>query len=170
MTWRRRMALIRVLPTSFTVKDLERSLRFYQSAFGFTISDHHPTGFHIENPFPPPTGRDREEWDAYQEIVCGVKGAVLRQLIYLIAPDGETMIELLEYEAAGPDSSLPRLRRFNEPGKAIVVLQVTDSNRLVDHIADLGGTVIGPPQLHSGMYCTYILDPDGNALCLIEPV
>jgi predicted enzyme related to lactoylglutathione lyase len=160
--------VIHVLPTSFTVRNIERSLKFYQGAFGFVISDHHPTGFHIDNPHPPMEGPEREAWDAYQEVVCGIKGAVLRQLIYLIAPDGETMVELLEYEAPAGQEALPRIREFNEPAKAIVVLEVTDSAELVERIRDLGGTVIAPPQAYKNSLCTYILDLDGNAICMFE--
>jgi predicted enzyme related to lactoylglutathione lyase len=162
------MPVTRVLPTSFTVRNIDKSSKFYTDAFGFSISDHHPTGFHIENPFPPTEGPEREAWDAYQEVVCGIKGAVLRQLIYLIAPDGQTMVELLEYAPAGPENELPRIRKFNEPGKAIVVLEVKDSAALVDRIRELGGTVVAPPQRHKNSLCTYVLDPDENAICLFE--
>jgi catechol 2,3-dioxygenase-like lactoylglutathione lyase family enzyme len=145
-------------------------LQFYQGAFGFRVSERHPTGFHIENPFPPAGGREREIWDAYQEVVCGIEGAILRQLIYLTAPDGESMVELLEYGPGAQEGDLPRLRDFNEPGKAIVVLEVTGSAELVARVKELGGTVVAPPQLHEGSLCTYVLDPDGNALCLFELV
>ena len=162
------MPVMRVLPTSFTVKNLDRSLKFYMDVFGFSISDHHPTGFHIDNPFPSAEGPEREAWDAYQEVVCGIEGAVLRQLIYLLAPDGQTMVELLEYDPPGRDSELPRIRQFNEPGKAIVVLEVKDSAALVERIRELGGEVVAPPQRHGLSLCTYILDPDENAICLFE--
>jgi catechol 2,3-dioxygenase-like lactoylglutathione lyase family enzyme len=173
-----------VLQTSITVARMERALEFYCDRLGFTISGRDesqprggPTYVHpLWGPRPEhlPAEQDRARWDPYQERVAGVPGARIREFCYLVAPDGKTPLEVVEYEPLSDARQVPRPRAFNEPGKAIVVMAATELPELAAGLRAEGAALVNDPQWHatgdSGSWCAYLHDPDGNAICLVERV
>jgi hypothetical protein len=103
--------------------------------------------------------------------VTGIPDARIR-VVYLVAPDGHSQLELIEYLAP---RSRPARRPVNEPGVAIVALGVRDSVGAVRRLREAGVEVLSDPvpyTLESGeeTFTTYLYDPDGNCLCLFEVV
>ena len=149
-----------VLPTAVAVSDMGRALSFYRDLLGFELGGE----------LPAPAERDR--WDRYHMEVCGIPGARIN-VVYLLAPDGRSELELIEYTSP-PASSLPR-RGFNEPGTAIVALSLSDSVGAVRRLREAGVEVVSDPVYYrtdkgEESYTTYLYDPDGNALCLFEVI
>lgn len=171
-----------VLPTSFTVRNMERALQFYCDVLGFRIIGRdaslprgagewsHP----IWGPLAEhnPNEDFRAEWDVYQERVCGIFGARINVFHWLLAPDNKTVLELLEYAPPNSGECPPRRRAFNEPGKAIVVLAVTGLVEVCKKLREAGVALVSDPQFSKkgdGLAgSVYLHDADDNALCLIE--
>jgi catechol 2,3-dioxygenase-like lactoylglutathione lyase family enzyme len=146
-----------VLPTALTVSDLERSLRFYRDVLGFVVATE----------LPPESERDR--WDVYHEQVSRISGARIR-VVYLVAPDGQTHLELIEYLEPRQE---PGERELSQPGTAIVALAVRNSAAAVEQLRSAGVEVLSDPVYYRSddgqeSYTTYLYDPDRNALCLFE--
>lgn len=147
-----------VLPTAVTVSDMQQSLAFYGGLLGFSVSAE----------LPPETERAR--WDAYHRQVCGIPDSQIK-VVYLVAPDGKTYLELVEY--LRPKLAVPARRGLAEPGTAMIALSVEDSATAVAALRDAGVDVLSDPVPYTtddgvSSYTTYFYDPDGNALCLFE--
>lgn len=93
------------------------------------------------------------------------------KVVYLVAPDEATHVELVEYLIPRVDAS-PR-RGLAEPGTALVALAVEDSAAAVAGLRAAGIEVLSDPVPYTtdegvSSYTTYFYDPDGHALCLFE--
>jgi catechol 2,3-dioxygenase-like lactoylglutathione lyase family enzyme len=147
-----------VLPTALTVSDMQRSLAFYRDLLGFKVGGELPSA------------AERERWDRYHVQVCGIPNARIN-VIYLVAPDGKSELELIEY--ASPKQPAPERPALSQPGTSIVALAVRDSREAVGRLRGAGVEVLSDP-IHyrtdegEESFTTYLYDPDGNALCLFE--
>ena len=130
------------------VTDLERSLRFYRDALGFTEEHRLEIG-------GEPTDR-----------LLRLRDTHLRA-IYLVR-DG-FRLELLQF--ASPPGPPARERPMNEPGLTHLSFRVADLEATLAALAAAGGrvldeTVLSFPEWQSG--AAFVCDPDGQLLELVQ--
>jgi catechol 2,3-dioxygenase-like lactoylglutathione lyase family enzyme len=147
------------LPTGLVVASIERSLEFYCGLLGYRCAGELP----LEG--------EQERWDEYYSRLSAIKGASIR-CAYLVAPDGDMHIELIEHDA--PIVPAPPRRAFHEPGTAMLVLKVDGSEKLVERLRNAGVEIVSPdpvPYLATDgvtSLTTYLYDPDGIPICLFD--
>lgn len=135
---------------SFTVTDMERSLRFYRDGLGFSVLSDRT----VRGPFP--------------ETVSGLEGAHLR--IVHLRGHGQGL-ELIQYLAPRGKQRAPRTC---DAGSAHVCFIVDDIDREVARLREHGAEFISEPQTveggpNAGNRCVYFLDPDGIPMELTQP-
>ncbi len=129
--------------TSYTVKDMDRSLRFYEQGLGFRRYG------------------DKTVANRLQEVITGVKGAKARVVHLQGYGQG---LELFQYFA--PQDQRERAVRPCDVGSSHMCFIVEDIDRVLEHLKALGAEVLTEPQIVEGgpnagnRYC-YFLDPDG---------
>ena len=135
-----------------TVRDLDRSVRFYHDLIGLEI---------VTEPSPwfdgPELGRG-----------VGVPGAALRQVCLRL---GDTMIELLEYRAPASPTERPLLS--HSLGASHVAFQVDDIRAAKAELEDAGVVFYSDVNVVddgvlAGWRWVYFADPDGYPLELVE--
>lgn len=142
---------------SFTVSDIERSVKWYTQTLGLEL-----------------VHRQRQE-NAYTQRLVGIPGAVLEvaQLkIPGLSPKYSThMLELIEYVAEKGDSpaSLPT----NQVGVAHLALFVTDIHDRYEQMVNQGVVFCNAPVeitagANKGGWACYLHDPDGITLELLQ--
>lgn len=147
------------LPTGLVVASIKRSLEFYCGLLGYRLAGDLP----LEG--------EQERWDEYYARLCAIEGARIR-CAYLVAPDGDMHIELIEHDA--PIVPAPARRAFHEPGTAILVLKVEGSEKLVQRLRNAGVEIVSPdpvPYLATDgvtSLTTYLYDPDGIPVCFFD--
>lgn len=132
--------------TGITVRNLERSLAFWQNVLGFELSH-----------------RTNQTGDLASEIT-GVPGAEI-SLAVLKAPGHK--IELLQYHAP-PDRKHVDLRPC-DVGSVHVALTVNNLDAVLSAIAASGWKAAGKPQTlqtgpNAGKRVVYVRDPDGTTI------
>jgi catechol 2,3-dioxygenase-like lactoylglutathione lyase family enzyme len=138
--------------TGITVRDLDRSVRFYHDLLGLEI---------VTEPSP---------WFDGPELGCGVgvPGAALRQVCLRL---GDTMLELLEYRT--PPSQTERPLLSHSVGASHVAFRVADIRAAkaeleaegVEFYSDINVVDDG---VLAGWRWVYFADPDGYPLELVE--
>ena len=136
---------------NIVVCDLETSARFYERVFG------------LERGF---SALLEGEWIAQ---VTGLPH-VRARCLFLAAPDGETRIELLQYEMP-PGEMLPANSLPNTRGLRHLALTCDGLDALLGRLQELGVTPLSPPvevpfkvgNLGRKRLC-YFHDPDGTLL------
>jgi catechol 2,3-dioxygenase-like lactoylglutathione lyase family enzyme len=134
---------------SFTVSDLERSLRFYRDLLGFEVK------IEVERSGPDVEG------------ITGIRGTKLK--IGFLSLDG-FILELIQYVSpVGEKLDL----RTNNVGCAHVAFYVSDIEKTYDFLSAEGVRFRSKPnQAKAGPYAggrvVYLLDPDGITLELIQ--
>ena len=135
---------------SFTVSDMERSLRFYCEGLGFTVNDDHT----VEGEFP--------------STVSGLDGAHMR--IIHLSGHGQGL-ELIQYYA--PPGKSPAAKT-NDIGSAHLCYIVDDIDEEMEKVRAVGArflsvarTVEGGP--NAGNRMVYFLDPDGIPMEFTQP-
>ncbi len=137
--------------TGLVVRDLNKSLVFYEEILGLTIWK-----------------RDRES-GIYIEQVVGIPGVVL-EWAKLRAPDG-SMVELLQYHSH-PEKGEIKNAAANTLGCSHIAFTVTDIEELYQVLCAKGYHCNSVPQqspdgLVKILYCH---DPDGIILELVEEI
>jgi catechol 2,3-dioxygenase-like lactoylglutathione lyase family enzyme len=134
--------------TSFTVTDIDRSVRFWRDALGFAVAS-----------VSPRTG----DW---QERVTGVPGAQL--MVAHLYGYGQHM-EFIQYlEPRGETQKLEP----NAGGAAHICLEVDDIDKTWNELITAGATPQGEPvEVNSGSVACkagYLRDPNGVIIELLE--
>lgn len=138
--------------TGITVSNLERSLEFWQTVFGFEFSHRaHQSGEMAEQ-------------------ITGVKGAELE--LAVVKASGGHKIELLEYLAPADRKKHVDLRPC-DVGHVHVALTVENLEPLLQKIAKSGWKAAGKPQTlptgpNAGKRVIYVRDPDGTTIEFME--
>ena len=129
--------------TSYTVKDMDRSLPFYEQGLGFRRYS------------------DKTVANRLQEIITGVKDATAR--VVHLQGHGQGL-ELFQYFA--PQGRRDRAVSPYDVGSSHMCFIVEDIDRMREHLKGLGAEFLSEPQIVEGgpnagnRYC-YFLDPDG---------
>lgn len=136
--------------TSFTVSSLDRAIRLFQGALGFTLLNRSP--------------RD----PAFIAQVVGVAGADI-EVAYLQAPGHR--IELIEYR--GPADRGAVESRPCDAGFAHIAFDVDDIDAAVAAVRDAGSEPLGAPIAvnagpNKGGMVVYTRDPDGITVEFIQ--
>ncbi len=136
--------------TSFTVSDLERSIRFYTDALGMNLLN------------------VSERDPAFSEKVTGIPGAHLR-IAYVEAAGYR--IELIQY-LSPPGETLDT--RTCNVGSAHLAFNVDDLQGMYERLSAKGVHFVSPPCVvpagpNKGGKAVYLEDPDHNTLEFIEP-
>jgi catechol 2,3-dioxygenase-like lactoylglutathione lyase family enzyme len=134
-----------------TVSDIGRSLDFYADLLG---------GERLG-----PYTRSGPRIDA----VTGYPGVVVHQA-FVRAPEGSTMVELLQYEKG---SSVVIDPDNGHVGAAHVAITVTGLDDILARLRERGTEALSDPIVASdpmaGHRCVYVLDPDRVRVELVEP-
>lgn len=137
--------------TSYTVSDLERSLRFYVDLLGCELI------------------WQREIREAYFGEIVGFPGCVVKAA-HLRMPGSAHVLELFEYVAPRGASADPAT---NRPGSSHLCFLVDDLPAFYQELASKGAHFRSAPVaidagVNRGAYCLYLLDPDGIAIELLQ--
>ena len=145
-----------LLHFSFTVSNIDRSVRWYTEVLGLEL-----------------VHRQRQE-NAYTPVLVGIDDAVLEvaqlKLPGIASPFSTHMLELIEYVVpAGGTRELPT----NQVGVAHLALLVTDIFTRVDRMTAAGVEFVNPPVeitegANAGGFACYLRDPDGITLEFLQ--
>ena len=136
---------------SFTVRDVERSLKFYRDIVGLLVVS------------------DQQPGQAHHARLTGFAGARLRT-VSLALPGVSTKIGLVQYiEPAGKVQDLAT----NHIGDAHICLEVADIHKIYEDWRAKGAHFKSEPvQSSSGVnrggFTVYVSDPDGITLQLLQ--
>lgn len=150
------MTAVGVVHTGFTVKDLDRSVRWYTEMLGMVEVK-------------------RQHSDtAYTRRLVGMDDAVL-EIAFLALQEaagaGRPILELIQYTApAGAEVDLST----NNVGNGHLALAVEDLEAVHRELADSGVTFRNPPVeidagANRGSWACYLEDPDGITIELFQP-
>lgn len=134
--------------TGLVVRDLERSIAFYE-ALGLT------------------TWKRETETGAYIETVVGIP-AVKLEWAKLRTPDG-SLVELLQYHSH-PDDQPVKNALSNRLGCSHIAFTVDNLQETCERIVQLGGSKVNDPATapHGKVRVTYCHDLDGILMELVE--
>lgn len=140
--------------TSFTVRDLERSLWFYRDVLGMQVEYY-----------------TAERSTPYLAQITGYPGVRMGTALLRPAPDWPHLIELIQYlEPLG----VPLDVRTCNPGSAHLCLLTSDIHALYQAMRTAGVAcrsepVPMPSGPNAGGYSVYAQDPDGITIELFQP-
>jgi len=136
--------------TGIVVRDLVRMAQFYRAL-----------GFVDEN-------RAIEE-GLFIEQVTGLKDAKL-EWIKMRAPDGY-LLELLQYHSHPKHSDVIKADS-NQLGCSHMAFTVLDIDRVCEHVAEAGGSIVNQPAMSSDgkVKVAYCHDPEGVLMELVEVI
>lgn len=135
---------------SFTVSNLDKSIKFYSEILGLRVVDVSSRG------------------QSFSEKVVGVKGAELK-IAYL---DGVTcFVELIEY--VKENGNAENILKNNDTGSAHICFNVSDFDDIFEKVKKTGAEICGevcvvPNGPNKGKRVVYFKDPDNNTLEFIE--
>lgn len=142
---------------SFTVADLDRSVRFYRDLIGMELV------------------HTQVQDNAYTRSLVGYPDASLRvaQLVIPGQPRGISThdLELVEYVTPRGERGDPNI---NRPGAAHLALTVADIHARHDVLTGAGVSFFSPPNaitagVNQGGFACYFHDPDQIVLELVQP-
>jgi catechol 2,3-dioxygenase-like lactoylglutathione lyase family enzyme len=136
----------------FTVSDIGRSVEFYRDALGLTL-------------YRRFTGTAQ-----YLATITGFPGVKL-EIALLRTPDGQGMLELLQYVSHPAPATE---RETNRPGNGHVAFKVSDIDAACQELRRRGVRLVSDPAeitagVHTGGRAVYLRDPDGFTLELYQP-
>ena len=136
--------------TGLVVRDMERSIKFYE-ALGLKV------------------WRREEENGPFIDTVVGIPDVRI-EWAKMKCPDG-SLVELLQYHSH-PDSLPLADVPSNRLGCSHIAFTVDDIARTCGEIVRLGGTVVNPPAIAPGglVRVAYCHDPDGVLMEVVEEV
>jgi catechol 2,3-dioxygenase-like lactoylglutathione lyase family enzyme len=142
--------ILQIRHTGLVVRDLKRSIRFYES-LGLKV------------------WRQEEESGAYIDTVVGIPGVRI-EWAKMKCPN-EAMIELLQYHSH-PDKQILINTPSNKVGCSHIAFTVDDVEKLCVQINRLGGSILNPPALAPNglVKVAYCHDPDGILIEVVEEI
>jgi catechol 2,3-dioxygenase-like lactoylglutathione lyase family enzyme len=144
--------ILAIWHTSFTVADIERSIRFYRDELGLELVT------------------EQEQANEYTRTFVGYPDAHLKVAQFAIGspeqPRSGHVIELVQYLAPRGEPVHPE--RY-QPGAAHLAFQVSDTRALYERLVARGVPFISEPVaitagVNAGGATVYLEDPDGNTL------
>ena len=138
--------------TSFTVKDMDRSVAFYRDLLGMELVG------------------EQGGKVPYLATITGFEGADLRVVFVKPTPDSDFMIELIQYRH--PVGTPADVRTCN-PGSAHICFVVTGIHEMHERLSAAGVAFKSAPVpivagRHTGGFAVYLTDPDGITLELLQ--
>lgn len=138
--------------TGLTVRDLDRSVRFYRDALGCSVI------------------MEQEKVGGYLAEIVGYPDASVR-MAHLHDPAGRLVIELFEYRSPDMLDIDLEPRRI---GNAHLCFVVADLDAVYQRVTAAGVETFTPPVLidtgaNAGGFGLYLRDPDGITLELFQP-
>lgn len=136
--------------TGLVVRDIEKSLAFYQDILGF------------------PLWKRTVEKGRYIESVVGISGVVLEWAKLKIP--GDTLLELIQYHTHPDNHDIPKIQPSNKIGCSHMAFTVRDIESLYQTLTKRGFHCNSEPQtspdgLVKVLYCH---DPDGIIIEMVE--
>jgi catechol 2,3-dioxygenase-like lactoylglutathione lyase family enzyme len=145
--------ILSIWHTSFTVADIQRSIRFYRDDLGLELV------------------HEQEQANQYTRTFVGYPDAHLRIAQFAIGsaeqpPRSRHVIELVQYIAPVGEPVHPE--RY-QPGAAHLAFQVQDTRAMYRRLSERGVHFISEPVaitagVNAGGATVYLEDPDGNTL------
>jgi len=134
------------------VRDLDRSVRFYEDALGFTCTDRFTKS------------------EPYVQRVVGYYPDVILDIAMLRIPGAGVELEILQYRGV---DGVPIDPATANPGTAHFCLFVDDLGELYDRLVAQGVEFVSPPEAAiagpiAGQRLVYMKDPDGIRIELVE--
>jgi catechol 2,3-dioxygenase-like lactoylglutathione lyase family enzyme len=144
------MSVRTVRHTGIVVTDMERALGFYRDELGLSVRS------------------DQLETGEFVEAILAMPGTAVRT-VKLAAPEGPTLVELLEFRDGSPPETPGDLRRI---GATHAALTVDGLEVLFERLRSRGIPFLSEPRVSADgrarvCFCT---DPDGTPLELVEPL
>jgi catechol 2,3-dioxygenase-like lactoylglutathione lyase family enzyme len=144
------MSVRTVRHTGIVVTEMERSLRFYRDELGLSVTS------------------DQLETGEFIDSILGLPDTRVRT-VKLAAPEGPTLVELLEFQDGSQPDTPGDLRRV---GATHAALTVDDLEGLFEQLRAHGTPFLSEPRVSADgrarvCFCT---DPDGTPLELVEPL
>lgn len=142
-------AVVDVRHAGIVVRDMTRALAFYEGMLGLRIA------------------RDLDEHGEYIDRITELENVRLRT-VKMSAPNGATLVELLEYRSHPRERDLPP--ESCAIGASHVAFTVRDLEGWYRRLSEAGVPFHAPPQLSpdGGARVTYCRDPDGTIVELVE--
>lgn len=147
------MAIIGAHHTSYTVKDTERSLRFYRDLLGFEVIVNRP-----------------DVTLDYFRTIIGFPDAVVHNAVLRI-PGTTHLLELNGYKHP---AGIPQDLTPNNPGSGHICYFVDDLQAMYEALKAAGVSFISTPTFldqgpNQGGWALYMKDPDGIVIELLQP-
>ena len=147
------MTIQRIHHHTFTVSDMDRSIRFYRDLLGFKL---------LQDVL-------RENLPSYDQVM-GFKDVRVRVAMFQ-DPAGESMLALLQFHNPSPR---PRETDLRDVGTSVLAVEVADIDARYEHLSAAGVRFNTPPVdvVRDGRLAarlTYARDPDGILIELYEP-
>lgn len=141
-------SIVSVRHCGIVVEDLDRSLDFYHGLLDLQIV------------------RELDESGDHLDAMLGLDDVHVKT-VKLVAPEGETLVELLHFESHRDKG--PR-RSIYSTGPTHLALTVDDLDALCARLTEAGVFFNSAPQVSPDGYAkiAFCLDPDGTALELVE--
>lgn len=150
MHYGRRRMILNKRHTGLVVRDMQRSIRFYE-ALGLSV------------------WRREQESGQFIDTLVGIPESKI-EWAKMKCPDG-SIVELLQYHSS-PDVQPFFVAPSNRLGCSHIAFTVDDIEQTCDDIVRLGGSVVNmPQQAPSGMVkVAYCYDPDGILMEVVEEI
>jgi catechol 2,3-dioxygenase-like lactoylglutathione lyase family enzyme len=145
------MSVRAVRHIGIVVRDAERSLSFYRDLLGLRVDS------------------DQLEDGGFIETILALPGVRVRT-VKLSAPEGPTLVELLEFEDGDSSGDAPpNLRRI---GPTHAALTIAGLDSVYARLTGEGVRFLSPPQVSvdGRARVAFCADPDGTLLELVEPI
>jgi catechol 2,3-dioxygenase-like lactoylglutathione lyase family enzyme len=136
--------------TGLVIRDIERSIRFYEG-LGLKVC------------------RREEETGPFIDTVVGIRDVCI-EWAKMKCPDG-SLVELLQYHSH-PDIQPSADAPSNLLGCSHIAFTVDDITRTCSEIVGLGGTIVSPPATAPNglVQVAYCHDPDGILMEVVEEI
>jgi len=140
--------MIEVRHIGIVVTNIENSLKFYRDLLGLKIE------------------RSMNESGTYIDNMLGFKNVQVKT-VKMSAPNGNTLVELLEFNAPVGNNAI---RNVHDVGASHVAFTVSDIDETYQKLKQSGVKFNAPPQLSPDGYAkvTFCFDPDKTPIEIVQ--